>query len=68
MKIRVHLPSLAVRRPSRQVPDLLGPGQIRVYQLFLTTERQLAPASIRIAVSSLRFLHGVSLHKDWDIP
>ena len=49
-------------------PDLLGPEQIRDYQLFLTTEKQLAPGSIRIAVSALRFLYGVTLQRDWDIP
>ena len=49
-------------------PDLLGPEQIRDYRLFLTTEKPLAPASIRIAVSALRFLYGVTLHRDWDIP
>ena len=49
-------------------PDLLGPEQIRDYQLFLTNERQLAPGSIRIAVSALRFLDRVTLRRDWDIP
>ena len=42
-------------------PDLLGPQQIRDYQLFLTTEKQLAPGSIRVAVSALHFLYGVIL-------
>ena len=49
-------------------PELLGPEQIRDYQLFLTTEKQLAPGSISIAVSALRFLYRVTLRKGWDIP
>ena len=49
-------------------PELLGPEQIRDYQLFLTTEKQLAPGSISIAVSALRFLYRVTLRRDWDIP
>ena len=49
-------------------PDLLRPEQIRDYQLFQTNERQLAPGSIRIAVSALRFLYRVTLRRDWDIP
>ena len=51
-----------------QSPERLGPEQIRDYQLFLSTERQLAPGSIGIAVSALRFLYRVTLRKDWDIP
>ena len=27
-------------------PDLLGPGQIRDYQLFLATDEQLAPCGV----------------------
>ena len=49
-------------------PHLLGPEQIRDYQVFLTTEKRLAPASIVVAVSALRFLYHVTLGKDWDIP
>jgi integrase/recombinase XerD len=46
-------------------PDLLGPEDIRTYQVYLTNEKKLAPSSILIAVSALRFLYKVSLHKDW---
>ena len=49
-------------------PHLLGPEQIRDYQVFLATEKQLAPGSIGIAVSALRFLYRVTLGKDWNIP
>jgi site-specific recombinase XerD len=46
-------------------PDTLGPEQIRAYQVYLTQERKLDPGSIIIAVSALRFLYKVTLHKEW---
>src|SRR5918995_338086 len=46
-------------------PEALGPEDIRAYQVYLTNERKLAPGSILIAVSALRFLYKVSLKKDW---
>jgi integrase/recombinase XerD len=46
-------------------PELLGPEEIRAYQVHLTNEKRLAPASVIIAVSALRFLYKVSLKKDW---
>jgi integrase/recombinase XerD len=46
-------------------PDQLGPEDIRAYQVYLTNERKLAPATIVIAVSALRFFYKVSLKKDW---
>jgi integrase/recombinase XerD len=46
-------------------PELLGPEDIRAYQVYLTNERKLAPASVLIAVAALRFLYKVSLKKDW---
>ena len=46
-------------------PEVLGPEEIRSYQVYLTNERKLAPSSILIAVSALRFLYKVTLHRDW---
>jgi site-specific recombinase XerD len=46
-------------------PQELGPEDIRAYQVYLTNERKLAPGSVSIAVSALRFLYKVSLKKDW---
>src|ERR1700680_286753 len=46
-------------------PELLGPEDIRTYQVYLTNEKKLAPGSILIAVSALRFLYKTSLKKDW---
>src|SRR5215472_16269657 len=46
-------------------PELLGPENIRAYQVYLTNEKKLSPSSILIAVSALRFPYNVSLKKDW---
>ena len=49
-------------------PELLGPEHIRAYQVHLATGKRLAPGSIAVAVAALRFLYGVTLQKDWNIP
>jgi site-specific recombinase XerD len=46
-------------------PELLGPEQIRAYQLYLTNEKKLSTGSITVAISALRFLYRVTLKKDW---
>jgi site-specific recombinase XerD len=46
-------------------PSDLHPEDIRTYQVYLTNERKLAPESILIAVSAIRFLYKVTLKKDW---
>jgi integrase/recombinase XerD len=46
-------------------PDLLGREEIRAYQLYLIREKKLAPATVTIAVSALRFLYKVTLHREW---
>ena len=46
-------------------PEVLGPEEIRSYQLYLTNEKKLAPSSILTAIAALRFLYKVTLHKDW---
>jgi integrase/recombinase XerD len=56
--------SLFARHFNRS-PELLGPEDIRSYQVFLTNEKKLATSSILIAVSALRFFYNVSLKKDW---
>jgi integrase/recombinase XerD len=48
-------------------PAALGPEEIRAYQVYLTTEKQLAPASLVITVAALRFLYTVTLQKTWSI-
>jgi integrase/recombinase XerD len=56
--------SLFARHFSKS-PEVLGPEEIRSYQVYLTNEKKLAPGSILIAVSALRFLYKVTLHRDW---
>jgi len=56
--------SLFARHFNRS-PELLGPEDIRSYQVYLTNERKLAPSSILIAIAALRFLYKITLHKDW---
>jgi site-specific recombinase XerD len=54
-------------RHFNQSPEALGPEEIRSCQVYLTNEKKLAPGSILIAVSALRFLYKVTLHKDWTL-
>jgi len=46
-------------------PHLLGPEDIRVYQLYLMNEKKSAPSSVHLAVGALRFLYRVTLKKRW---
>ena len=48
-------------------PELLGPTDIRAYQLHLIHDRQLAASSIVVAVSALRFLYNIVLKRGWDL-
>ena len=50
-----------------QSPASLGPEQIRDYQLFLTNRKKMAPSSIAVAISALRFLYQVTLKRGWDL-
>jgi integrase/recombinase XerD len=52
-------------RHFNKTPELLGPEDIRTYQVYLTNERKVSPGSVLIAVAALRFLYKVSLKKDW---
>ena len=48
-------------------PDLLGPDDIRIYQLYLVQERHLSASSIVVAVSAIRFLYNVVLKRGWNV-
>lgn len=48
-----------------KLPELLGPEEIRTYQVYLTNEKKLATSTIRIAVAALRFLYKVTLKRKW---
>jgi integrase/recombinase XerD len=47
--------------------ELLGPEEIRSYQLYLANEKHAAVSSRINAVSALRFLYGVTLRRDWSV-
>ena len=53
-------------------PELLGPAEIRTWQLHLTENKRLASSSIQVAVAALRFFYTVTLRRAWvvedDIP
>ena len=49
----------------KKSPDRLGPPEIRTYQLHLIQEQELAPSSLLVAVSAIRFLYNVTLQRDW---
>jgi site-specific recombinase XerD len=46
-------------------PEEVGPEEIRAYQVHLTSERKLAPGTLCIVASALRFLYKVTLKRDW---
>jgi integrase/recombinase XerD len=48
-------------------PELLGPEQIRAYQVYLTNEKKLATGSILIAIAALRFLYKITLKRYWSL-
>jgi site-specific recombinase XerD len=48
-------------------PAVLGPEEIRTYQLYLTTEKKLAPSSLHVTASALRFLYKVTLKQPWNV-
>ena len=60
----VHQVSMFARYFDRS-PEILGPEQIRSYQVYLATEKKLAPSSISTAVAALRFLYNETLQKHW---
>lgn len=46
-------------------PELLGPEQIRTYQLHLINEKKLSTSSILVATAALRFVYKVTLKRPW---
>lgn len=49
-------------------PEMLGPEEIRAYQIYLAREKNAAVGTRTVAVSALRFLYSVTLQRDWAIP
>jgi integrase/recombinase XerD len=63
----LHQVSLFARHFGKP-PDLLGPEEIRSYQIYLADERKMAVGSRIVAVSALRFLYAITLKCDWTVP
>ena len=49
------------------VPEPLGPEEIRAYQVYLTNERKLSPSSVVTAVAALRFVYKITFKRDWNL-
>ena len=49
----------------RRSPEVVGPEEIRGYQVYVSNERKLAPGSLSIIASALRFLYKVTLKRAW---
>jgi integrase/recombinase XerD len=48
-------------------PELLGPAEIRAYQIFLVQDKQVSWSSFIQSVAALRFLYRITLGKEWAI-
>jgi integrase/recombinase XerD len=48
-------------------PEELGLEQVRAWQVHLLEVRKLAPSSLALATSALRFLYKVTLKRDWPL-
>ena len=61
-------PNRPTSRPSRGSPATSTVPRLvpaRDYQVYLTNERRLAPSSVVVAVSALRFLYRATVRKQW---
>jgi integrase/recombinase XerD len=71
--LSVHTQDSYIQQVSRfarhfhKSPELLGPEQIRAYQVYLTNEKKLSTGSILIAISALRFLYKITLKRNWSL-
>lgn len=46
-------------------PDLLGPEDVRRWQLHLVQEKKVSSSTLNVCVCALRFFYRVTLGKDW---
>jgi site-specific recombinase XerD len=54
-------------RHFKKSPELLGPEEIRQYQVYLVRERRVSWSYLNQAVCALRFLYRHTLARDWAI-
>jgi integrase/recombinase XerD len=48
-------------------PELLGPEEIRTYQVYLIDSKHLSVSSLTVATAALRFIYKTTLHRPWAI-
>src|SRR5437762_11778401 len=48
-------------------PEVLGPEEIRTYQIYLTNEKKLTTHSIIVAVSARPFLSKITVQRNWSL-
>ena len=48
-------------------PALLGPEEIRTFQVYLIDSKQLSISSLTVATAALRFIYKTTLHMPWAI-
>jgi len=51
----------------RKSPELLGPEEVRTYQVYLIHQKKVSWSAFNIAVCALRFIYTVTLGKNWAI-
>ena len=66
--IRIYTDCIAnFARHFGKSPELLGPAEIRQYQVYLVNERHVSCSYLTQTVCALRFLYCVTLQRDWAI-
>jgi integrase len=66
--IKVYIACVAhFARHFGKSPELLGPEEIRQYQVYLVNERRVSWSYLNQTVCALRFLYCVTLERDWAI-
>jgi integrase/recombinase XerD len=62
---RLHVEQVSwFARHFNRSPELLGPEEIRAYQVYLTDQKKLKPSAAVNAVAALSFVYKVTLNKD----
>ncbi len=57
----------AFARHFHKSPELLGPEEIRTYQVYLIDSKHLSISSLTEATAALRFIYKTTLLKPWAI-
>lgn len=52
----------------RKSPELLGPEDVRTYQVYLIHQKRASSSALQQTVAALRFLYRNTLGKEWALP